>query len=584
MSCFDMMTGSGSFDGLAVVPVFVNTGAALLPALMAGLMSFVTMLLRPKQLIRTCREKPYWPLSIAAVAVAIWLAVGWLAGGEVEAGGGDSAARGAFAAPRMMEPGDWVRLARKLAKSQGPATRATTRPATAGPRPATRATTRPATAGSRPATPATTGPATTNGRPLSLAGGNSRSGYLGGPIPTELTKLWDYSEDGAMFLSTPILRGSRVYGAYCILDPPGNYGAVVCLDATTGRLIWQADLKSPDQEFKGFFSSPAISADGRNLIIGQGLHPDYDSELVCLDTRTGRTKWLIECPLHIESSPAISGDVVVAGAGAVESPSTHLPKASSDPAKDKNPGYVFAASISTGKVIWRHVLNDPESSPAIADGVVYIGSGFNGKAVAALRLNETDEQLEAAGVSREIWKTATPFPATGAITLTDDLVLVGCGNGDYVFQAPEPAGAVMAIEKKTGKVRWTLPMPDGVLGAIAVRGRAAIVPVRNGQIVAVGIPAGDDAPDILWKTTARQGARVLAGCAFAEDRVYAVTHDGYLVLMNAKTGEVLKSVYVNADPGEMGMSIASPIVAGGRVYVGTETGGLRCYGDGGNGN
>jgi outer membrane protein assembly factor BamB len=69
-----------------------------------------------------------------------------------------------------------------------------------------------------------------------------------------------------------------------------------------------------------------------------------------------------------------------------------------------------------------------------------------------------------------------------------------------------------------------------------------------------------------------------------ETNVYAVTHDGHLVVMDAKTGKVLKSSYVNADPGEMGMSIASPMVAGGRVYVGSETGGLRCYGDGGNGN
>ncbi|NQU20894.1 MAG: hypothetical protein HQ567_06390, partial [Candidatus Nealsonbacteria bacterium] len=42
---------------------------------------------------------------------------------------------------------------------------------------------------------------------------------------------------------------------------------------------------------------------GKSLVIGQGLHPDYDSELVCIDTATGTVKWLIDCPLHIESSP-----------------------------------------------------------------------------------------------------------------------------------------------------------------------------------------------------------------------------------------------------------------------------------------
>jgi outer membrane protein assembly factor BamB len=276
--------------------------------------------------------------------------------------------------------------------------------------------------------------------------------------------------------------------------------------------------------------------------------------------------------------------MVVAGAGAVEDPATHLPARHGDPAKDKNPGYVFAARISTGKVVWKHVLNDPESSPAVENAVVYIGSGFNGNAVAALRLAETDGQLKAAGKSRQIWKTPTPFPATGAVTLTDELVLVGCGNGDYVFQSPDPAGAVMALDKRTGKVRWTLSMPDGVLGPIAVAGKTAIVPVRNGEIVAVNLAAKDDASRILWRTVAREGARILAGCALTETNVYAVTHDGHLVVMDAKTGKLLQSSYINADPGEMGMSIASPMVGGGRVYVGSETGGLRCYGDGGNGN
>ena len=92
---------------------------------------------------------------------------------------------------------------------------------------------------------------------------------------------------------------------------------------------------------------------------------------------------------------------------------------------------------------------------------------INGNAVVALRLHETDEELRSTGRSREIWRTTTPHPATGAVTLTDDLVLVGCGNGDYVFQAPEPAGAVMALDRETGDVKWTHPMPDGAVESSA---------------------------------------------------------------------------------------------------------------------
>jgi len=551
---FDVMTGLWLGGELAVVPVFVNTGAALLPALVAGLASFVAILFKPKQFVRVCREKPYWPLGIVAAAIGAWVALAYLPGGAPDQADGLRSAKNAgLAAGGMMSPDDWLKLARQLTASRNSAAAA------------------PSQVGQTPQA--------ADGA-LYFRGSNARSGYLGGPSPTHLAQLWSYSQEYAMFWSSPIVRDGRVYSAWCTLDLPESYGAVVCLDAMTGKLIWQLEMKDASREFGGFFSSPALTADGKFLIIGQGLHPDYDSELVCIDTRKGSVKWLIDCPLHVESSPAIAGDIVVVGAGAVEDPSTHLPKAHSDPVKDKNPGYVLAARISTGEVIWKHVLSDPESSPAVAGGVVYIGSGVNGSAVAALRLNETDEQLKAAGKSRRIWKTATAYPATGAITLTDDMVLVGCGNGDYVYQASDAAGAVMALDKKTGEVLWSQAMPDGVLGPIAVRGRTAIVPVRNGEIVALDIAAADDASRVIWKAVARKGARALAGPALTETNVYVVTHDGYLIVMDAKTGAVVESVYINADPGEMGMSIASPLIANGRVYVGSETGGLRCYGNG----
>jgi outer membrane protein assembly factor BamB len=578
MSFMDSLTDLVHPDALAVVPVFVNTGAALLPALVAAVTSFVTILFKPRLLIRTCIEKPYLPAGFAAASLLIAVGIWYLATAEPAPQGGDQPATAATATGKLMQLEDWLRLAHELADSDNAAA------------PAAPAAIVPIGSGATPsATGAAQAPAAATaaglGRALFFGGGNSRSGDLGGGAgPDKLTKLWAFPMEGWMFLSTPLVAGGRVYGATCFLDQLDTYGSVVCLDAATGRKIWLTDLKDGSKEFKGFFSSPAITADGKSVIIGQGLHPDYDSELVCLDVATGAVKWLIPCPLHIESSPAIEGDIVVAGAGAIEDAEHNL-KASADPAKDKNPGYVFAASISTGKVIWKHVVNDPESSPAVADGVVYIGSGFNGCAVAAMRLKETDEQLKAAGLKREIWKTATPFPATGAITLTGDLVLAGCGNGDYASQDPHPAGAVMALDKKTGQVRWKLDMPDGVLGPIAVSGSTAIIPVRSGEVVAIELPqpgAADAQPRILWRQTPRENGRILAGCAVTAERVYAVTHDGFVIAMDRKTGKVLESVYANGEPGEQGLSIASPVVAGGRLYVGMETGGLRCYGDGGN--
>lgn len=374
-----------------------------------------------------------------------------------------------------------------------------------------------------------------------------------------------------MVLSSPLVSGKFVYCATAYLDPPGTYGSVFCLDAATGRKVWETFLKSsaPEVDFKAFFSSPALTADGKDLIIGQGLHVDGKAELVCLEAATGRVKWLLPTPLHIESSPAIEGGVVVAGAGAVEVGPGHKPKG--DPNGRGHPGYVLGARISDGKELWRFPVVDPESSPAIHEGVAFIGSGLNGSGVVALRIAEGVSEKD-----RLVWRTDTPFPATGSVTLHGDMLLVGCGNGDYVYAAPDPEGMVLALDRKTGNVRWSVPMPDAVLGTIAVRDGIAICPVRNGEIVALDLKSDGKQ---LWRRRISERSPALSGPAFTGTHVYATTSDGYLSVLDAATGKVLERVYINHEnkPGELGLTFSSPLVSGGRVFVGSETGGLRCY-------
>ena len=70
------MTGTGRFvvsgvpDLLAVIPIFVNTGAALIPALVAGLSSVLALLLKPRDLVRACKRKPHVPADILIVVGA----------------------------------------------------------------------------------------------------------------------------------------------------------------------------------------------------------------------------------------------------------------------------------------------------------------------------------------------------------------------------------------------------------------------------------------------------------------------------------------------------------------------------------
>jgi len=396
----------------------------------------------------------------------------------------------------------------------------------------------------------------------------ARTQFDGGASPTGLVQAWAYRPESTMFLATPaILRtaaGRRILAAGCASDLGGYTGILACLDAETGKALWQ-DMDMNGDFLMPFFSSPALSADGQYVVIGQGLHDDKNCALLCFAAATGKPHWAVKTTLHIESSPAIFGDMAVVGAGAIEG---------GDGRATGDPGYVFAVRISDGKELWRQPLNDPESAPAIDDaGMVYIGSGFNGTAVAAIR-SATDEELNAGNLPRLAWKTAVDYPVTGPVTLSGDLVIAGGGNSDLVHSNRNARGQVLALDRKTGGVVWKVMLDDAVLGSMACRDGVVICPCRTGEVLALSVKDGK----VMWRTRISGGAPVVAGCAMTERCVYALSADGYLAVLDVKSGAVLEKVFVNdqGKPGT-GLSMSSPVVAGGRLIVGTETGGLRSF-------
>jgi outer membrane protein assembly factor BamB len=553
-----MILEISTFSQVAVIPIVVNAGAALLPAILAAVATFVALLFKPRELLRVCRAKPHIPLVVLALCAGIWALIAfWPSVAPAATSGRRAAAPAAsFAGAPVGGQGvyvDWTRiaLARIEARKNG------TAPVAA------------------PLTNTTPAPAQRDA--FIFRGGVTRLGSIGDPPAAGLKQAWKHypswiDENGtpmedteAMILSSPAVHGSKVFAGSCLLDPPENFGILFCLDATSGKQLWSTD-KINGKEMKGFFSSPAVTADGRYVIVGQGLHPDSNCNLICADAQTGRIAWTLQVPMHIESSPAIEGDVVYVGVGAIEDPATKKPIS--------HPGFLIAVRISDGKEIWRHDINDPESSPAVKDGIVYIGSGFNGKAIAAFRTG-TDEELKQRGESRELWKTETPYPVTGAITVLNDMVIAGGGNGDFALRDPNPAGVVTALDRQTGKRLWEAAMPDAVLGAVAASESLLICPVANGEVVALNPKDGSR----VWATRISGSAPVLAAPAISGDQVFAVSNDGYLARLNLKDGSLLEKVYINSTekPGSQGFSISSPFVASGSVILGSETGGLRSY-------
>jgi outer membrane protein assembly factor BamB len=499
-----------SMETIAVVPIFVNAGAAVLPTVMAALASAALLVFKPRALVHLFRRRPLM-LGVPVVMIALGLGI---AAWRVASGAPKFAAQRGTAGSTARY--DWAKVAEALIAQQQLR------------------------------------------QPL-MAGGTAE---LNSRLP-ELSLIWSFRPEETMFLGCPAVAGRRVFAAGCQTDLGGYTGLLACLNSETGKPLWQV-TQIKGEPLLPFFSSPAVTEDGKYLIIGQGLHEDRDCSLLCFEAATGQLHWAVKTSLHIESSPAIAGDVAVVGAGAVEG---------KDGKPVGDPGYCLAVRISDGKELWRQPVHDPESSPAIDEnGIVYIGSGFNGNAVVAIR-SESDEQLRANNQERVAWRTSVAHPMPGPLTLAGDMVIAGGGNGDLVHSNRNAQGVVIALNRKTGAILWQTPFDDAVLGGIACKDDRLICPVRTGEVAALARKDGR----VLWRTRISGNAPVLGGCAIAGRRVYAVSNDGYLAVLDFRDGRVLKKICLNdqSKPGT-GLTLSTPRIAGGRVIVGSETGGLRC--------
>jgi len=518
----------------AVIPIVISGGVAALPAIVAAIASVAAILFKPRALIQLLRSR--WLLSsilLGGLILFMVAAMGWRRAGRIES----------HEAGRI----DWAEVAEDIIAQE-----------------------RVRQASGNFAEQAVDSAAPAGGTILAAQGllqsvrqDFSRTHYWGGPSPAGLNSLWSFKPEGTVFFGVPAIVGKRIFAAGCQADLGAYTGLLACLDFDTGKPLWQT-TESGNEPLRPFFSSPAVTPDGKYLVIGQGLHQDRDCSLLCFDTATGQQVWAVKTPLHVESSPVIFGDMAVVGAGAIEG---------DDGKAVGDPGFVLAVRIPDGKLLWKQPVNDPESSPAIDEsGMVFIGSGCNGQAVVAIR-SEADEELQKEKLERIAWRTATPQPMLAPVTLAGNVVIAAGGNGDMVHSGQSPQGVVMALDRQTGKIIWQTPFDDAVLGAVACRDGMLICPVRNGEVVALALGNGH----ILWRARVSGNAPVLAGCAFTHDRTYVVSSDGYLAALASGDGKVLERVSLNdqSQPGA-GLSLSSPQVISDRIIVGSETGGLRC--------
>jgi outer membrane protein assembly factor BamB len=316
-----------------------------------------------------------------------------------------------------------------------------------------------------------------------------------------------------------------------------------CVDAATGAGAWQLPLPGPLIHLEG---TPTV-VDGRAYFgAGNGGAVCIDVNKVTLDGK--------------EMDAAEVAKVIAAKWAELQE------KYEAD--KKKDPDFAIAPDENAlpkpaPKIVWQQGANGAwhvDSPVAVVEQSVLVASAKipEGAGECALVcLNASD------GMQK--WKTPLKLNPWSGPTVADGVALVGCSSIRYdPKEIPGATGEIVAVNLADGSVKWRKDVPGGVVAPVAVAaGKVAIYTASDGNVYAVDAHTGDK------KWTFNGKAPFFAGVAIAGDRVYAANLNGVVFALNLADGKQAWRLDVGKEAKAPGNVYGSPIVHGGKVYVGT---------------
>jgi outer membrane protein assembly factor BamB len=285
------------------------------------------------------------------------------------------------------------------------------------------------------------------------------------------------------------------------------------LDRETGRVNWRVEMESDlawewGHEGWDYFTSSPLVVDGL-AIVGSG-----DGNVYAFDAESGSERWRTPTKGRVRSSPAAVDGVVYVG--------------SAD-------GFLYAIDSETGELLWRYETEGAsfssaeegfdrktiQSSPAVADGIVYFGSR-DGKFYA---VDASSGQLRWRYDNTTPWVVSSP-------AIYDGSVFVGSSDGLFVH----------ALDALSGEEVWRHATGDRVFSSPGVSGSSLYVGVHSGRLLALDVAAGST----LWEL--RFGGAVMSSPVVSDGHIYVGSDDGGVYSIRLVDGPPpRRTVYWDAD-------------------------------------
>ena len=203
-------------------------------------------------------------------------------------------------------------------------------------------------------------------------------------------------------------------------------------------------------------------------------------------------KWTYDAGESVESSAAIADGVVYVGS---------------------TKGELLALDLETGKLRWKYATGPNgsigESSPTIRDGVVFVGD-----------LAGTVHAVSAAD-GKKVWTFTTDGEVKSSPVVADDLLLIGSYDTH-----------LYALDRKSGKVRWKVQTDGPVHATAAVQNGLVYIAGCDERFRAVRLADGK----VMFEIPL--GSYTGASTAIDGDRAFVGTFDADVFALDLKTRKV----------------------------------------------
>lgn len=446
---------------------------------------------------------------------------------------------------------------------------------------------------------ATVGPAVAVAAPLTLTGMSPTSGTRGTLVTltgTGLTNADQVSFNGAVKTGTANAAQTKLV---VVVPANATSGVVTVTDPATGARVSLPN--SPFQVIPTIFPSPSHAwAGGTLTVIGTGLSPDsrepiyIGSKLIATAITDGRGYFRMDVsvPWDVQAgklsiylidphySTIISVLFVIGAWPQFRHDETHLAIDTYEPS-------LLTSNVSKLTDKWNVGTYGPiTSSPAVADGTVYVGSqdgslyawnAGNGKLRWSYPTGGAVNSSPAVANGRVfVLSSGGVFyalnSATGALlwkrSIGADSDSSPVAGPSDVYVGTNHDGDLYAFDQATGSMLWNFPT-SGALDSPAVSGGRVYVGSQNGNVYAVNASTGTQ----VWK---RNTGEILESSPdVSGGQVYIGNSNGTLYSLDATTGAVTWSwSSLNGSPADGSAMRCSPVVNAGVAYICSDYGRL----------